>query len=556
MRLCTSLALPLLAFALNALAAGQTCSGFVDDAFEDNDTCATATALTPGTYPGLGVIFGDDDYFAVTIPAGSVLEWNELADSNDTTYDLWDGGCANLLLVDQFAGFAYANPTASPMPVIVRAYNWLSTGAACSNYDLMVAFGSDPCPGLAPDAFEDNDTCGTAAPVGAGSYAGLNVSVSDPDYYAITIPAGEILTVLETADSNHCECTLWDATCAAPLAGPSDTGFEHINLSGAAQSVVLEVRQSAGAGAACSDYAFDIAFAPDTCQGAGDDGFESNDDCATAAGLTDGTYTGLFVSKASKDHYALCVGPGDTLSLTVLYALAQGDVDAFLWAAGDANCGSGLPFTSELALGYSSTDNEYLNWTNTSLSDVQVVLEVNIWSGSLQHCNTYDLVVQGAGGCGGSGSATPFCDPMDANSTGLPTQMVASYGTGVGSGLHLEALQGPPTQFGYFLVGTGVNDPGLPLGGGRFCLSTTGGNVFGRYNVAGELNSVGQFDAAGVLLNVVGTSTVGSGYDVPATVPITGSPVITSGSTWNFQLWHREAGGASNFSNGLSVTFP
>jgi len=58
-----------------------------------------------------------------------------------------------------------------------------------------------------------------------------------------------------------------------------------------------------------------------------------------------------------------------------------------------------------------------------------------------------------------------------------------------------------------------------------------------------------------VLQNQVGTSTVGSGFDVPATVPITGSPTISAGSTWHFQLWHREAAGASNFSNGLSVTF-
>ncbi|HPF13737.1 MAG TPA: hypothetical protein PLJ12_05680 [Planctomycetota bacterium] len=53
----------------------------------------------------------------------------------------------------------------------------------------------------------------------------------------------------------------------------------------------------------------------------------------------------------------------------------------------------------------------------------------------------------------------------------------------------------------------------------------------------------------------MGTSGVTSGYDVPNTVPITGSPTIVAGSTWHFQLWHRENGGASNFSNGLSVTF-
>ena len=155
----------------------------------------------------------------------------------------------------------------------------------------------------------------------------------------------------------------------------------------------------------------------------------------------------------------------------------------------------------------------------------------------------------------GGAVGTSFCDPMNPNSIGMSTTLTGSMGTGVGSGLHLEAAQGPSNQFAYFLVGTGVSDPGIVISQGRLCLSVSGGNVFGRYNVPGALNSVGLFDAGGVLQNQVGTSTVGSGFDVPATVPITGSPTISAGSTWHFQLWHREAAGASNFSNGLSVTF-
>ena len=56
---------------------------------------------------------------------------------------------------------------------------------------------------------------------------------------------------------------------------------------------------------------------------------------------------------------------------------------------------------------------------------------------------------------------TPFCDPNENNSTGVPTTMDASNGTGVGSDLHLDASNGPVDQFGYFLVGTAVNDPGI-----------------------------------------------------------------------------------------------
>ncbi len=169
-----------------------------------------------------------------------------------------------------------------------------------------------------------------------------------------------------------------------------------------------------------------------------------------------------------------------------------------------------------------------------------------------------EMAVQVAAGAD-PGVGTPFCDPMDVNSTGMSTQMTASMSAPGGSGLHLEAVNGPVSEFGYFLVGTAPDDPGLVISNGRLCLSITGGNVFGRYNVTGgSFNSIGAFDASGVMQNLVGTSSVGSGYDVPSTVPIPGSPTISAGSTWHFQLWHRDTpagAGASNFSNGLSVMF-
>lgn len=155
-----------------------------------------------------------------------------------------------------------------------------------------------------------------------------------------------------------------------------------------------------------------------------------------------------------------------------------------------------------------------------------------------------------------SGTLIPFCDPANPNSTSFPTVLTGTFGSGVGSGLHLEATSGPPTQFGYFLVGTAAADPGFPVDSGELCLSITPPNQFGRYNVAGgALNSVGFFDAAGILQNLVGTSTTGTGFDVPSTVPITGTPTITTGQTWHFQLWHRENNGDSNLSNGLTAVF-
>ena len=77
------------------------------------------------------------------------------------------------------------------------------------------------------------------------------------------------------------------------------------------------------------------------------------------------------------------------------------------------------------------------------------------------------------------------------------------------------------------------------------------------------LNSVGQFDAAGVLQNLVGTSTTGSGFDVPADLPyVPVGQTIQPGESWSFQLWYRDRvgdppvpGSSANFSDALVVQF-
>ena len=160
----------------------------------------------------------------------------------------------------------------------------------------------------------------------------------------------------------------------------------------------------------------------------------------------------------------------------------------------------------------------------------------------------------------GTSVGTNYCSPAPNNSTGGPASITASSNMGVGSGVHLEMTGGPTGELGYFLVGTAAEtSPTVSLGNGLLCLAIGGGNAIGRYNVTGgSFNSVGQFDASGVLQNLVGTSTIGSGFDVPSVVPIPGSPTIMTGETWHFQGWFRDtpaAAGSSNFSNGLTVTF-
>ena len=154
---------------------------------------------------------------------------------------------------------------------------------------------------------------------------------------------------------------------------------------------------------------------------------------------------------------------------------------------------------------------------------------------------------------------TSYCPQQPVNPNDPVVTISGSVNAGFGSGLHLEMGGGPAGELGYFLVGNGAEvNPTIMLGNSVLCLKLGGGFEIGRYNVAGtHFNSLGQFDAAGVFQSLSGNSTVGSGFDVPVSVPMTGMPTTSAGMTWHFQGWYRDSAagvGLSNASDGLSVS--
>tara|TARA_R110002072_G_scaffold65778_22_gene162365 strand:+ start:19032 stop:20099 length:1068 start_codon:yes stop_codon:yes gene_type:complete len=155
------------------------------------------------------------------------------------------------------------------------------------------------------------------------------------------------------------------------------------------------------------------------------------------------------------------------------------------------------------------------------------------------------------------------CTPAAMHAEGDFVTLTESAFTGApGTGLHLEPTNGPTGQYGFFLAGPALGAP-VSLFEGVLCLS----QPTGRYNqkVANNmglpaLNSLGQFAFNGDFVNVSGTSSTGTGFDVPNELPY-GTPVqiIAPGETWYFQLWYRDldSGGApsANFSDVLGATF-
>jgi len=327
--------------------------------------------------------------------------------------------------------------------------------------------------------------------------------------------------------------------------GPCGSFHSVASVNGVAAGDTLLIQIGGFAGQAGGGV-LNISTYVDPCAGSTPDQFAPNHSCSAAAAVGDGTYS-LNVSKLEPDFFSFTVADGASVTIDVLFSTATADCDAMLYEANVCNDDQNSGCGGTLACGFSASDNENLAWTNTTGSDMNCLLRVHVWPNSGGDCNDYDLTLIGAG----AGGPALFCNPANNHSGGT----FATLGTSTVSGpgvFHLEATDGPADQFAYFLVSGSSMDPGVSVSQGQLCL----GAPQGRYSPAagGALNSISQFDAAGNLQNLAGTSSVGTGFDVPAVLPSPPGGVIASGDTWYFQLWYRD-GAASNFSDGIAVTF-
>lgn len=130
-----------------------------------------------------------------------------------------------------------------------------------------------------PDMFEPNNDCGTALPIGGGTYPGLNVEFGDPDFFEVSIEAGAALgaDILFDRSLGEVDLYLWapGASCGTAVSGPNGpylelgqsfpggTGAIFANTTNATLSVLVEVVVlDAGV---CNEYELFLAFAQCSC---------------------------------------------------------------------------------------------------------------------------------------------------------------------------------------------------------------------------------------------------------------------------------------------------
>ena len=545
----------------DSAAQGDDCSDAVpvgtNEMFHFNNGLLSTSGFDGGgacLQPGLT----QDGFWIWTAPAAGDYQFEVLGAIYDTGLKIYAGVDCMATCVAA-AGPSFLGYTEVELLGVMAGAQYLVQAGAANGSDgdarLHVRLAGDPCVVNGPDGFEPNNSCAAAASLPVGLHVGLTVGNQDPDFYSVVVPPGKTLRLVETLDTRgvvgH---TVWDAGCGNVLA----FGFSNVNWfngTGGSQTVVVESSLVPGAAFDCSQYELWVATDLDPCPAIPNDPFEPNDVCSEAIRLGDGVYANLQVSTTNKDHFAFCVAPGATVVCSLSQPPAAGDVDLFLRSRDSIRCGIG-PGGDRLASSTGAGQPVSLSWTNGTGMDQDVVLEISILQvPGLPTCSPYDLSLSGSDTCVGS-AGIAFCNPMDPNSSGRSTTLRGEFGFASSSGLTLEVTSGPAGDIGYFLVGNGFADPGVSLGQGRFCLGLGGAQIIGRYNVTGSRwNSIGIFNEGGVLVNFGGTSASGFGFDVPISLPIAGAPLISGGETWHFQAWHRDLGGQSNFSNGLSVLF-
>jgi len=539
------------------------CVAAVDDAFAPNASCQTAATLTAGTYSDLYVSGWTADCFKITAPAGQVLtvDINYLSGINeDLGLRLFsDVACVNQLAQSYWGG---QNSVSSGSGSAVARDYWVRVvtglGSGCNSYDITVSFAPDPCLTAVDDANEENDTCSAPSLLQPGVYTNLLCSASDPDFYELVLQPGErLITDLSYAPSLGAALRLStnDFGCANTLdSGGSGDGAhsEWANFGAQPVSVVVAVEVQDTANGSCSSYDLIASVIVDPCLSAPDDSFEENDDCASAAVITEGLHQDLFVHQLDPDYYLVSVLLGDTLSVTLDYDNAGASVRLYLYEPapqGGGACGDG---NSYLLQGFGSSQSKNLTWLN-GLASGNYVIAVEVSSFSNADCTDYSLAITG----GGEAFAVPICfgDGLtDAGNgaTGCPCANNSAAGddegclNSTGRGARLEPLgsnlfgldnlrfaisQARPNQPS--LLVQGGAHAAIPFKDGILCM----GNPTERVEV--------------VMLDAAGSGTTSSSI-------VTEGNISGPGATTYYQAWYRDpllspCGNGSNFSQGLRI---
>lgn len=369
-------------FAEVALVVEGASGGCAEDDREENDTPQTAAPLEPGSYADLGAC-DDADWFAVAVPAGSVLEvavrWD--AESGAASLRLTD---AEGMLLREADGADGALSAVEAQAEVDRTLLLEFSGAGAGlQYDLDV--------GVAPAA-EGADLrvrAVTPAPAVAEPGALLDVRFELVNLGQAEAPAGEVTVALVGAGDEQALGTVETpavpggaaAEVIGPVALPEDVAPGRYRL-------VVRAGDAEGSGAVRVDP--DRACAADDFEPNGSP-HEAGGQVRRAATVEPGAYDALFACRGDDDWYAVSLEEGDRLEVTIEFVPLDGDLDLAIYAPDGETLiddSTGLQATEQALVRRAQEAGDYL---------VRVFLR----GGGESAVNTYSMNVdvQDAGAC-------------------------------------------------------------------------------------------------------------------------------------------------------------
>ena len=577
-----------------------------------NDTCATPDVIagegsfaydrTSATSSGFdggdgvttceGAVDGGsgnfDVFFAWTPAVSGDYTIDTSSEGNDTNTDVHLGAdCTATCLVDSDPATFTFSGAVSGTAYLIQIGNWNDTGTGNGPGTLDITLNAMP---------PANDTCATpaAAALGANPFDNTTATTSSPAntcggevigndlFYTYVVAADGDYTFDTIGTSYDSEISVGlGADCSATCLGTDDfngAGNDVVDVIGALTGEIYLIRVGGwqdGVNGATGVLNISVTIPPPPPP--------ANNDCSTPEAIAaEGTYV-------YNNEFATTSGfdGGDPL---LCHSPTNPDLDEFgqqhndLFWAFTVPCDGDYQFDTTGSTGFDdsrlsvhlgadctatcvASNDDIDTGAGNYLSQVDLIglvagdtylVQVGTWNDGEETGDGLLNITNTSGACP---TANVLCDPANNHNQGGSVSLTATFGTGIGSGLHIDASGGPTlgpvASWGFFLVSASGTASG-PLMNGILCLD----EPMARYapqtaatqGIPG-LDSISRFDAVGDLENFAGTSTTGYGFDVPTELPFTPSgSVIAPGDTYYYQLWYRDLS-SSNLSNMLEVNF-
>jgi len=340
---------------------------------------------------------------------------------NDVTcYPAWANvakASAGIGYIDQNAlycsGTMLATTAGDQTPYWLTANHCISSSSTAQSSEIYWLFQTSTCNGTPPSiaSVPQSAVCTRLSYSSTSDYSLLMVEGTIPDglYWAgwssATVANGTYVTCIHHPGGAYKRISFATKVSGAATNfiradwydGPTEPGSSGSGLF--RDDTQQLVGQLYGGPSSCSDESYDDygAFATtyssiSSYLAAGsDDSYENNDSCSAARAMTAGSYSGLVVKRyasGDEDWYKVTVNNGQTLTITLSFTHAYGDIDLQLYNA----CGG-----SVIASSTGTGNSEQVTYTNSSGASATYYARVYLYNDTR---NTYSMTISISGGGG------------------------------------------------------------------------------------------------------------------------------------------------------------